>query len=63
MECREDPKRWLAEIGGLYGAVIVLVTLCFLVLRLDSFLAAGGFRAPTPTAAGETAGPFGDYPR
>lgn len=63
MERREDPKRWLTEIGGLYGAVIVFVTLSFLVLRLDSFFAAGGFHTSTPAAAEETAGPFGAYPR
>ena len=40
MHRRDDLKTWLTEVGSLYGAVVVFVSLSFLLTRLDGFLAA-----------------------
>ncbi len=59
----KELKSWLTEIGVLYGAVIVFISLSFLLARLDTFLAGGHPASPSPTAKYEWPSPYADYSR
>jgi len=63
MHRRDDLKTWLTEVGSLYGAVILFISLSFLIPVLDSFLAAGDSAPRVAETETMPAGVYGDYPR
>ena len=60
---RNDLKSWLAEIGVLYGAVIVFISLSFLLARLDTIFTGGHLASPSSAVEYEWPSPYADYSR
>jgi hypothetical protein len=63
MDRRDDLKSWLADVGTLYGAVIVFVTMSFLLLRLDILSGPRLTSHPNPPVETHEAGIYGNFPR
>jgi len=63
MDRRDDLKSWLADAGSLYGAVVLFVTMGFLLIQLDILSGTQLTTHPPSATEAQVTGQYGDFPR